>query len=212
MQAVKESSQGSQKRARTAAAKLLPKRHKALKPAVADKLGNASDDIDIEDTALFTAQEAIQAMLCTSLLLAAFLLNNCARLVLSTTICSVYWYNLKDWLIASCFCQVRQELLAWYDKHHRVLPWRRNPHSLRQPEIDDKYHSAALDMPQQQFAYCVWICEVMSQQTQVARVAEYFVRWIQKWPTVQVIPVIQNSACNACHPGCKCLPAKQPSQ
>lgn len=140
MQAVKESSQGSQKRARTAAAKLLPKRHKALKPAVADKLGNASDDIDIEDTALFTAQEAIQ---------------------------------------------VRQELLAWYDKHHRVLPWRRNPHSLRQPEIDDKYHSAALDMPQQQFAYCVWICEVMSQQTQVSRVAEYFVRWIQKWPTIQ---------------------------
>ncbi|DBB06496.1 TPA: hypothetical protein ACH3X1_012048 [Trebouxia sp. C0004] len=138
MQAVKESVKGSQKRARTAAAKPSPKRHKALKPAVADKLGNASDDI--EDIAFFTAQEAIQ---------------------------------------------IRQELLAWYDKHHRVLPWRRNPHSMRQPESDDKYHSAALDMPLQQFAYCVWICEVMSQQTQVSRVAEYFTRWIQKWPTVQ---------------------------
>ncbi|KAL0055531.1 hypothetical protein WJX82_001534 [Trebouxia sp. C0006] len=138
MNAVKESIQGSQKRARTAAAKPLP--HKALKPEVADKLGNAADDIDIEDIAFFTAQEAIQ---------------------------------------------IRQELLAWYDKHHRVLPWRRNPHSLRQAKSDDKYHSAALDMPQQQFAYCVWICEVMSQQTQVSRVAEYFTRWIQKWPTVQ---------------------------
>ena len=218
MQAIKESIQGLQKRAPTAAAKPLPKRHKALKPAVADKLGNASDDIDIEDIASFTAQETIQAKLCTSLLLAASVLKSCAHLVLATTICSVYWYKdsgtriLKKSLIASCFCQIRQELLAWYDKHHRVLPWRRNPHSLRQPESDDKYHSAALDMPQQQFAYCVWVCEVMSQQTQVSRVAEYFTRWIQKWPTVQVTPVIQTKACNACHPRCKCLPADQPSQ
>lgn len=90
MQAVKESVPGSQKRARTAAAKTLPKRHKALKSAVGDTLGNASGDIDIEDTALFTAQEAIQAKLCTSLLLAASLLNSCVRLVLSTTACSVY--------------------------------------------------------------------------------------------------------------------------
>jgi len=79
---------------------------------------------------------------------------------------------------------------------------------LRQAKSDDKYHSAALDMPQQQFAYCVWICEVMSQQTQVSRVAEYFTRWIQKWPTVQVnytchsdqrmqrlSPKVQMSAC-----------------
>ena len=61
-------------------------------------------------------------------------------------------------------------------------------------------------MPQQQFAYCVWICEVMSQQTQVSRVAEHFTRWIQKWPTVQVTPVIQTTACNAWHP--RCRPAK----
>jgi hypothetical protein len=93
MQAVKESIQGSQKRARTAAAKPLPKRHKALKPEVADKLGNAADDIDIEDIAFFTAQEAIQAKLCTSLLLAASLLNSRACLVLPTTIWSVYWYK-----------------------------------------------------------------------------------------------------------------------
>lgn len=32
----------------------------------------------------------------------------------------------------------------------------------------------------------VWVCEIMSQQTQVSRVAEYFTRWISKWPTVQV--------------------------
>ncbi len=82
--------------------------------------------------------------------------------------------------------QIRQELLGWYDKNHRVLPWRRNPHSTREPKANDKYQSIALDTPQQQFAYCVWVCEVMSQQTQVLRVAKYFTRWIQKWPTVQV--------------------------
>ena len=84
-----------------------------------------------------------------------------------------------------CF-QIRQKLLAWYDNNHRVLPWRRNAHSLRQPNADDKYSSVAMEMPQQQFAYCVWVCEVMSQQTQVPRVAEYFTRWIKQWPTVQV--------------------------
>ena len=91
MQTVKESIQGSQKRARTAAAKPVPKRHKASKPAVADKVGNPSDDLDLEDIAFFTAQEAIQVKLCTCLLLAASLLNSCAGLFLPTTICSVYW-------------------------------------------------------------------------------------------------------------------------
>lgn len=31
------------------------------------------------------------------------------------------------------------------------------------------------------------MCEVMSQQTQVARAAEYFVRWTRRWPTVQAL-------------------------
>ena len=31
--------------------------------------------------------------------------------------------------------------------------------------------------------------QVMSQQTQLPRVIEYFNRWIAKWPTVQVTPV-----------------------
>lgn len=89
-------------------------------------------------------------------------------------------------VIDACLCQIRQGLLAWYDEHHRVLPWRRNQFSLRQPKADDKYQGVALETPQQQFAYYVWVCEIMSQQTQVPRVAEYFTRWIHKWPTVQV--------------------------
>ena len=98
MQAVKESIQGSQKRARRAASEPLPKRHKAVKPAVADKLGKASDDIDIEDIALFTAQEAIQAKLCTSLLLAASLSKQfCTSCLghnhLSSLLVQGFWYK-----------------------------------------------------------------------------------------------------------------------
>lgn len=43
-----------------------------------------------------------------------------------------------------------------------------------------------METPQQQFLYYVWVCEVMSQQTQVPRVAEYFAKWMHRWPTVQV--------------------------
>ena len=32
---------------------------------------------------------------------------------------------------------------------------------------------------QQQFIYFVWVSEVMSQQTQVVRAAEYFRRWVE---------------------------------
>ena len=82
--------------------------------------------------------------------------------------------------------QIRAELLAWYDRNHRVLPWRRNPHSLRQAAATDKYSPVSPDTSQQQFAYMVWVCEIMSQQTQVSRAAVYFSRWVSKWPTVQV--------------------------
>lgn len=56
--------------------------------------------------------------------------------------------------------QIRQSLLDWYDHHHRVLPWRRNPHSKLPEENTDKESGAPPDMPQQQFIYWVWICEV----------------------------------------------------
>ena len=85
-----------------------------------------------------------------------------------------------------CLPQIRLELLAWYDANHRILPWRRNAHSKRDLTPADKYQPVPMNTPQQQFLYFVWVCEVMSQQTQVPRVAEYFTKWILKWPTVQV--------------------------
>lgn len=59
------------------------------------------------------------------------------------------------------------ELLAWYDRHARALPWRMPP-------------GGALADP-----YRVWLSEVMLQQTTVAAVKAYFLRFTSLWPTVQ---------------------------
>ena len=56
-------------------------------------------------------------------------------------------------------------LLAWYDCHRRVMPWRALP-----GETPD--------------AYAVWLSEIMLQQTTVATVGPYFERFLVRWPTV----------------------------
>lgn len=56
---------------------------------------------------------------------------------------------------------LRTRLLAWYDAHHRTLPWRTS----REP-----YH--------------VLVSELMLQQTRVDVVLPYFERWVARWPTV----------------------------
>jgi A/G-specific adenine glycosylase len=56
---------------------------------------------------------------------------------------------------------VAPRLLAWFDRHQRDLPWRRD----RDP-------------------YRIWVSEVMLQQTQVATVVPYFERFVRAWPTL----------------------------
>ncbi|MBC8139925.1 MAG: A/G-specific adenine glycosylase [Armatimonadetes bacterium] len=58
----------------------------------------------------------------------------------------------------------RQNLLHWYEKNKRDLPWRRTSDP-----------------------YAVWISETMLQQTQVATVIPYFARWMERFPTVAVL-------------------------
>lgn len=60
-------------------------------------------------------------------------------------------------------------LLAWYDRHARVLPWRSRPGT---PRPDP---------------YAVWLSEVMLQQTTVAAVRPYFERFLARWPTVEAL-------------------------
>jgi A/G-specific adenine glycosylase len=57
------------------------------------------------------------------------------------------------------------ELLAWYDRHRRRLPWRAEPGVLPNP-------------------YAVWLSEIMLQQTTVAAVQKYFSAFMTRWPTI----------------------------
>jgi A/G-specific adenine glycosylase len=61
-------------------------------------------------------------------------------------------------------------LLAWYDRHHRDLPWRTPPAELKRGDRPDPYH--------------VWLSEIMLQQTGVETVKPYFLKFIGKWPNV----------------------------
>lgn len=61
-------------------------------------------------------------------------------------------------------------VLAWYDAHARVLPWRVPP--------ADRARGARPD------AYRVWLSEVMLQQTTVPAVIGYYARFLALWPTV----------------------------
>uniref|UniRef100_A0A8B9F2Z4 Adenine DNA glycosylase n=1 Tax=Amazona collaria TaxID=241587 RepID=A0A8B9F2Z4_9PSIT len=60
---------------------------------------------------------------------------------------------------------LRRDLLAWYDRCKRDLPWRTR--AATEPSADRR-------------AYAVWVSEVMLQQTQVATVIDYYNRWMQE--------------------------------
>src|SRR5690606_31131732 len=57
--------------------------------------------------------------------------------------------------------QFQEDLLTWYDKNKRELPWR---------EDSDPYK--------------VWVSEIMLQQTKVDMVIPYFERFIRKFPSL----------------------------
>ncbi|MES1151487.1 MAG: A/G-specific adenine glycosylase [Dongia sp.] len=61
-----------------------------------------------------------------------------------------------------------QRLLAWYDRHRRVLPWRARPGETPDP-------------------YRVWLSEIMLQQTTVAAVGPYFLTFLARWPDVTAL-------------------------
>lgn len=67
----------------------------------------------------------------------------------------------------------RENLLGWYDLHRRVLPWRALP-----DQKADPYH--------------VWLSEIMLQQTVVAAVIPYFLKFTEKWPTVHDLAAAEN--------------------
>ena len=61
---------------------------------------------------------------------------------------------------------VGARLLAWYDRHRRVLPWRAAAGKRADP-------------------YRVWLSEIMLQQTTVQAVGPYFRDFLARWPRVE---------------------------
>ena len=60
---------------------------------------------------------------------------------------------------------LRRQLLSWYDRTRRKLPWRAPPGETTDP-------------------YRVWLSEIMLQQTTVTTVTPYFRLFVERWPTV----------------------------
>ncbi|WIA43873.1 hypothetical protein OEZ86_010286 [Tetradesmus obliquus] len=55
---------------------------------------------------------------------------------------------------------------------------------------------APAELPPQEFAYYVWVSEIMLQQTQVSRVVTYFNKWIASWPTVTALAAASQEQVN----------------
>ena len=58
--------------------------------------------------------------------------------------------------------KIAEPLLQWYEKNHRILPWRDSGNP-----------------------YYIWISEIMLQQTRVEAVKPYFERFIRALPSVK---------------------------
>ncbi len=71
-------------------------------------------------------------------------------------------------LSAKEISRLQQSLLRWYDKNSRDLPWR-----YKDGRKPDPYH--------------VWLSEIMLQQTTVAAVQPYFLRFIEHWPNIAAL-------------------------
>jgi A/G-specific adenine glycosylase len=60
------------------------------------------------------------------------------------------------------------DLLAWYDRYRRKLPWRAPPGQRADP-------------------YRVWLSEIMLQQTTVKAVGPYYARFLARWPDIRAL-------------------------
>lgn len=67
------------------------------------------------------------------------------------------------------------DLLAWYDRNRRVLPWRAGPGERADP-------------------YRVWLSEIMLQQTTVAAVIPYYERFLTRFPDVAALASAESEA------------------
>ncbi len=78
---------------------------------------------------------------------------------------------------------IPEQLLGWYDAHHRSLPWRSAP-GTSPPD-----------------PYRVWLSEIMLQQTTTAAVAPYYAKFVALWPDVDALAAADEGAVMAAWAG-----------
>ena len=66
------------------------------------------------------------------------------------------------------YAEIARRLAAWHDEQQRALPWRGAPAGRRD-------------------AYAVWVSEIMAQQTRLDTAADYFTRWMARFPTLEAL-------------------------
>ncbi|RCL01910.1 MAG: A/G-specific adenine glycosylase [Candidatus Tokpelaia sp. JSC188] len=69
--------------------------------------------------------------------------------------------------------KISSQLLNWYDRCHRILPWRITPVEQARGTKPDPYK--------------VWVAEIMLQQTTVKAVKSYFTRFLSQWPDIKAL-------------------------
>ncbi len=72
---------------------------------------------------------------------------------------------------------LRREIMRWFEKNGRRLPWRLEP---------DQYGDLS-ESDRSALAYRVWVSEIMLQQTTTSTVKGYFDRFMAKYPSVSVL-------------------------
>jgi A/G-specific adenine glycosylase len=86
--------------------------------------------------------------------------------------------------------EVRQKLLSWYDANRRKLPWRGDAPPYNSSLLDDGNDAAPQadqSTKMEVSAYGTWVSEVMLQQTRVDTVIKYYLKWMEKFPTLQAL-------------------------
>ncbi len=68
---------------------------------------------------------------------------------------------------------LRERLLDWYATHARALPWRVSPAARTAGVRPDPYR--------------VWLSEVMLQQTTIPHATSYFLKFLERWPSVEAL-------------------------
>ena len=59
--------------------------------------------------------------------------------------------------------RISSDLLPWFERNQRPMPWRKN-----------------------RTAYRVWISELMLQQTRVNQAIPYYLRFMEKFPSIKI--------------------------